>query len=100
MLKVFSPFNVIFVVNSVQNNNRHIIDRHKHPEEKSLCSLYSKPILSRNLKKLVFKTYYRLMQVKSIADAPKGPSLSYHLSMRSLFCLCLRGRLMFSYVAK
>ena len=55
MLKVFSPFNVIFVVNSVQNNSRHIIDRHKHPEEKSLCSLYSKPILSGNLKRIGFQ---------------------------------------------
>ena len=39
------------------------------------------------------------MQVKSIAECPKGsilqffpPSLSYHLSLRSLFCLFLSGR--------
>ena len=39
------------------------------------------------------------MQVKSIAECSKGsilqyfrPSLSYHLSLRSLFCLFLRGR--------
>ena len=43
---------------------------------------------------MVFKTNYRLMQVKSIAECSKGsilqyfwPSLSYHLSLRSLFCL-------------
>ena len=49
--------------------------------------------------KLVFKTNYRLMQVKSIAECSKGsilqyfqPSLSYHLSVRSLFCLFLSGR--------
>ena len=42
---------------------------------------------------------YHLMQVKSIAECSKGsilqyfrPSLSYHLSMRSLFCLFLSGR--------
>ena len=40
------------------------------------------------------------MQVKSIAECSKGsilqyfrPSLSYHLSLRSLFCLFLSGRL-------
>ena len=40
-----------------------------------------------------------LMQVKSIAECSKGsilqyfrPSLSYHLSLRSLFCLFLSGR--------
>ena len=45
-----------------------------------------------------FKTNYRLMQVKSIAECSKGsilqyfrPSLSYHLSLRSLFCLFLSG---------
>ena len=39
-------------------------------------------------------TNYRLMQVKSIAECFKGsilqyfrPSLSYHLLLRSLFCL-------------
>ena len=32
------------------------------------------------------------MQVKSIADYVR-PSLSYHLSLRSLFCLFLSGRL-------
>ena len=42
-------------------------------------------------RKLVFKTSYRLMQVKSIAECSKGsilqyfqPSLSYHLPLRSL----------------
>ena len=49
----------------------------------------------------VFKTDYNLMQVKGIAECSKGsilqcfqPSLSYHLSLRPLFCLflndCLR----------
>ena len=40
------------------------------------------------------------MQVKSIAECSKGsilqyfrPSLSYHLSLKSLFCLVLSGRL-------
>ena len=49
-------------------------------------------------RKLVFKTNYRLMQVKSIAECSEGsilqyfrPSLSYHLSKRSLFCLFLSG---------
>ena len=42
---------------------------------------------------------YRLMQVKSNAECSKGsilqyfrPSLSYHLSLRPLFCLFLSGR--------
>ena len=49
--------------------------------------------------KLVFKTIYRLMQVKSIAECSPWsilqyfrPSLSYHLPLRSLFCLFLNGR--------
>ena len=53
--------------------------------------LYCETCLKRPLKKktknLVFKTYYSLMQVKSIAECSKGnilqyflPSLSYHLS--------------------
>ena len=49
---------------------------------------------------LVSKTNYRLMQVKSIAESSKGsilqyfrPALSYYLSLRSLFCLFLSGRL-------
>ena len=62
-----------------------------------------KPVLSCHSKKdqkLVFMTDYGLMQVKSIAECSKGsilqyfgPSLSYHLSLRSLFCLFLSGRL-------
>ena len=50
-----------------------------------------KPVLSGHSKK---KTNYRLMQVKSIAECSKGsilqsfwPPLSYHLLLRSLFCL-------------
>ena len=63
---------------------------------------YSKTSVKRPLKKdrkLVFKTKYRLMQVRSIAECFKGsilqyfrPSLIYHLSLRSLFCLLLSGR--------
>ena len=48
--------------------------------------------------KMVFKTNYHLMQVKSIAECSKGsilqyfrPSLSYQLSLRSLFSLFLSG---------
>ena len=62
-----------------------------------------KPVLSSHPKrrpKLVFKTDYRLMQVKSIAECSKvsilqffRPSLSYHLSLRSLFCLFLSDHL-------
>ena len=46
---------------------------------------------------MVFKTDYRLMQVKSIAECSKGsilqyfrPTLSYHLSFRHLFLSILR----------
>ena len=54
-----------------------------------------KPVLTGHLK---MKTSYHLMQVKSIAECSKGsilqsfwPSLSYHLLLRSLFCLFLSG---------
>ena len=54
-----------------------------------------KPVLSSHSKK---KTNYPLMQVKSIAECSKGsskgnilqyfqPSLSYHWSLKPLFCL-------------
>ena len=66
-----------------------------------LCTV--KPVLSGHSKrrpKIVFKTDYRLMQVKSIAECSNGsilqyfrPSLSHHLSLRSLFCLFLSGYL-------
>ena len=53
---------------------------------------------SQKDQKLVFNTNYCLMQVKSIAECSMGsilqyfrPSLSYHLSLRSLFCLFLSG---------
>ena len=62
-----------------------------------------KPVLSGHSikdQKFGFKTDYRLMQVKSIAECSKGsilqyfrPSLSYYLSLISLFCLFLSGRL-------
>ena len=62
------------------------------------------PVLSghskRTPKRAAFKTDNRLMQVKVIAECSKGsilqyfwPSLSYHLSLRPLFCLFLSGRL-------
>ena len=57
--------------------------------------VYSKTCVKRLLSKrpkMNFKTKYRLMQVKSIAECSKGsilqylrPSLTYHLSLRSLF---------------
>ena len=62
-----------------------------------------KPVLrgpSKRRPKLIIKTDCRLMQVKSIAECSKGsilqyfqPSLSYHLSLRPLFCLFLSDRL-------
>ena len=62
-----------------------------------------KPVLishSKRTQKLVFRTDYCLMQAKSIAECSKGsilqyfrPSLSYHFSLRHLFCLFLSGRL-------
>ena len=65
--------------------------------------IYSKTCLKRTLSKrpkLFFKFNYPLMQVKSIAESSKGsilqyfrPSFSYPLSLRSLFCLFLSGRL-------
>ena len=61
-----------------------------------------KPVLSGHSQKdqkLVFKTNYCLMQVKSFAKCSPWSilqyfrlSLSYHLSSRSLFCLFLSGR--------
>ena len=53
-----------------------------------------KPVLSGHLKR--FKTDYRLMKVKSIAECILQyfrPSLSCYLSVRSLFCLFLSGHL-------
>ena len=59
-----------------------------------LCGLNNnkvKPVLSGHSKRrpnVVFKTDYRLMQVKSIAECSKGilqyfrPSISYHLSIK------------------
>ena len=65
-------------------------------DARSVLSGHSK----KNNPKLVFKTDYRLMQFKSIAECSKGsilqyfqPSLRYHLSLTSLFCLFLSGRL-------
>ena len=54
---------------------------------------------SKTHQKLVINTDYRLMQVKRIAECSKGsilqhfrPPLSYHFSLRPLFCLFLVGR--------
>ena len=65
-----------------------------------VCVSTVKPVLNSHYqkdKKLVLKTVYHLMQVKSIAEWSIlqyfRPSLSYHLTSRSLFCLFLRGRL-------
>ena len=57
-----------------------------------------KPVLSGHSKrtpKLIFNTYYRLMQVKSIAEFLQyfRPALSYHFPSRPLFCLLLSDRL-------
>ena len=55
---------------------------------------------SKRRPKMVFKTDYSLMWVNSIAECSKGSilqyfrtALSYHLSLRSLFCLFLSGLL-------
>ena len=72
--------------------------------ESSLLSIHTvKPVLSGHSKrrpKLFFQTDYYLMQVKSIAECSNGsilqyfgPSLSYHLSLKSLFCLFFNGLL-------
>ena len=69
-------------------------------EEWQMRYVYSKTCLKRPLnkkdQKLFFKTNYRLMQFKSIAECSKhyailSTPLSYHLSLRSLFCLFLSG---------
>ena len=61
-----------------------------------------KPVLSGHSKrqKLVFKTDYRLMQVKSIAECSKGEHsaisstfIKLPPALRPLFCLFLSGRL-------
>ena len=62
---------------------------------KKVTHIQLKPVLNGHCKeehKLFFKTDYRLMKVKSIAECSDGsilqyfgPSLSYHLSRRPLF---------------
>ena len=69
----------------------------------SRTTWYNKTCLKRPLKmktKLVFKIDYRLMQVERVAECSKGsilqyfrPSISYNLSLISLFCLFLSGHL-------
>ena len=74
------------------------------------CSYTVKPVYnghSLKERKLVFKTNYRLMHVKSIAECSKSilqyfrPSFSYNFPLRSLFCLFLSARfiqvLMYSF---
>ena len=73
-----------------------------HPKDNRIFYKNSKTCVKQPLSKrpkLVFKTNYRLMQVKVLQNAPMGafcntfrPSLSYHLSLRSLFCLFLSSR--------
>ena len=53
----------------------------------------------KKTKKKWFQDQFCLMQVKSIAECSNGsilqyfqPALSYHLSLRSLFCHFLSGR--------
>ena len=62
--------------------------------QKNLCNTAT----LNKTKKLVFKTDYHLMQVKSITICSKGsilpcfrPSLSYQLSLRPIFCVFLSG---------
>ena len=60
-----------------------------------------KPVLSGHCQKdqkWLFKTNYRLMQAKSIAECSNGstlqyfrPSFSYHFPIRPLFCHFLSG---------
>ena len=51
------------------------------------------------MQKIGLQDNYRLMQVKGIEECANGcilqyfrPLLSYHLSLRSMFCLFLSGR--------
>ena len=66
---------------------------------RSVQILYSKPCLKRPRKtedhKLVFKTVYRLMQVKSIAEhsAKLSTFIKLPFVLKTLFCLFLTGRL-------
>ena len=76
--------------------------RNAYMSEVPNMTKYSKTCVKRPLskdKKMVFKTDYCLMQVKSIAQCSKEsllqyfrPSLSYQLSLRSLFFIFLNGR--------
>ena len=71
----------------------------KVSELRLFCTV--KPVLNSHSKGrpiIVFRTDYCLMQVNSIAECSIGsilqyfrPSFSYHLSVRSLFCLLLSG---------
>ena len=70
------------------------IVRKTNPRNTRHSSLFAvKPLCKTatlNKTKMVFKTNCRLTKVKSIAECFQ-PSLSYHLSLRFLFCLFLSG---------
>ena len=100
------PENIVLMYPMVFLNSKYKFSR--KCQNKSACvrrflRCTVKPALSGHSirrQKLVFKTHNRLMQVKSIAECSKGSilqyfrtSLSYHLSLRPLFCLFLCDRL-------
>ena len=83
---------------TLKNNNHKMVFKTNYPFMQLKNIAECSKGHSQKDQKLVFKTNYCLMQVKSIAECSKGsilqyfrPSLSYHLSLRSLFCLFLSG---------
>ena len=88
------------VLNRINNSRSQIPTTKSRP---GMLRTTVKPALSGHSKrrpKLFFKTDCCLMQVKSIAECFKRsilqyfrPSLSYHMSLISLLCLFLSGRL-------
>ena len=79
----------------VNNNSNTIFKLESLKAGTTTVSITVKPALSGRSKrrpKMVFKADYRLMQVKNILQYFRR-SLSYHLSLISLFCLFLFGRL-------
>ena len=83
----------------MNSNYEHLLAIYR--SKRASCK-YNKTCVKRPLSKRpksVFKTNYRLMQVKSITECSKWsilqyfrPSLRYQLLLRSLFCLFLSGR--------
>ena len=65
-------------------------DSFPHEQNGTILNLFETTTHKKD-QRLVVNTYYRFMQVKSIAECFQ-PSLTYHLSLRSLFCLFLSGR--------